>query len=260
MKNNILSLFMSLALLCMFSQTSFAQPEKEVNPPKAPSMMVPTVAGGAVDLSLMQTTLTGNGTPAQDFEAAFNIYDTEAADDFIIPAGGARSIISVEAVFTNPNGTAVMNVYADAANSPGALVFSESFPGIVASPIMLISTTCPPLDPGKYWLSLQMDQAFLVTGQAFWTTATEELGGTPWMVQNPGNGFASGCTTWADGAGCGFAGGSGPGLNYVINLSAVVASAPVPTMGEWALIVLAMLLLIIGTVAVTQRQSNIIKS
>lgn len=259
----LLSLSFTL-VFALCATVIYAQPSKQAGVSGEGGGFVPTDPGAVVDLTLTQATPAGNGTPSQEFEAAFSAYDTEAADDFIIPAGGARSIVSVDIIGTSSiGGTAgadvIMNVYDDAGGSPGALVFTETFVGAntAAGAFSLVSATCPPLPPGGYWISVISDNDFGGGGgQWFWSTSTDDLTGNPWMVQNPGNGFGTGCTTWSSGAACGFAGSTGPGLLMTINLSEQIAEEIVPTLGEWSIIILGILFLIVGVVSVTQRRTK----
>jgi len=257
---------LSLLTLLLSSGMILGQIQTQ-NPASGFGPMVPSTPGTPVGLILTQDMLTGNGTPSQNFEAAFDIYDIEAADDFIIPAGNPRSVVSIQPTFTTSLGSAFpsagcdvvdMFIFEDAGGLPGALIFTESFTVTSLTPLME-STTCPPLDPGTYWVSLQTNMGFGACGQSFWSTTTDGDAGTgAWAVRNLGGGF--GCpdaaSGWADGANvCGFAGGTGPGLSMILSLSEEIAPAEiVPTMGEWGIMSLSILMMIFGTVAMRQRQ------
>ena len=61
-----------------------------------------------------------NGTSSQNFEASFNQYDTELADDFVVPAGPDWSVdgVDVDGVYFNGPGPATtfnVSFYQDAA-------------------------------------------------------------------------------------------------------------------------------------------------
>ncbi len=210
-----------------------------------------SVGTGAVDITYEQSMLTGNGGPTQEFEAGFSAYDCEAADDFVIPPGGSRSIISVQPTFTGSIvGDITMRVYDDATGIPGNLVFSEVFPGTDYP--LLTSVNCPVLSPGTYWLSLQVDQDFGSFGQIFWSTTTDsDAGPNPWVWRNPGGGFGVGCIDWDVSTTCGIAGGTGPGLAMIINISEVAAG--IPTLSQWGLIIVSLSMLIFGIVVIKRR-------
>lgn len=255
-----------------FGQAIYAQTFQSIN--TNPVTPLPASAAGAtVDLILSQPADAG-GPPSQTLEAPFAAYDAELADDFVIPAGGSRTIVSFQPSFMSSTGLPVwegpviMNVYADAGGAPGALIFSESFFNpIVNDP--LISVNCPPLAPGTYWISAVVDQDFLdptgapTFGQAFQDVSNTNTAG-PGVVhwRNPGNAFGSGCTAFMPLIGC--LGVPNPGAAFNLNLSEEIIEevAPIPTMGEWGLIVLGIMLLIFGLVAVNQKQTstNIIKA
>ena len=69
-----------------------------------------------------------NATSSQDFEAAFDPFDDELADDFVVPGGQTWSVESVDAdgvYFNGPGPAASFHVrfYTNSAgNLPGALV------------------------------------------------------------------------------------------------------------------------------------------
>src|SRR5439155_2376121 len=70
---------------------------------------------------------TPGGVTSQDFEAAFDPFDSSAADDFVVPAGQTWNITEVDVAgeYTVGGGPAAsFNVffYSDTATLPGALV------------------------------------------------------------------------------------------------------------------------------------------
>lgn len=165
-----------------------------------------------------QTVSTGNGTPTQDFEPAYNVYDVLAADDFTLPVATSMVSVSVAGTMTSaPPDSFKITIFGDSEGVPGKVVYSELFidPNFPVSPTFDLSN-CPVLKAGTYWLSVQAVSAFGSKGQWFWSTAGDGKG-HPWKIQNTAAGFVGGCTSWGDGAGCGFAGASGPGLMFVLH-------------------------------------------
>ncbi len=175
---------------------------------------------------------TGNGLPSQDFEAAFDDFDAEAADDFIAPgtAQMASTIcqVSIEGTGaglpTDPANMVVLNIYDDDNGLPGTVIYTESFSGAAVDPdgdgnFTLDLTGSMMLIGGEtYWLSAVAEMGFNCCGQWFWTTASDG-NGSAYVWQNPGGGFGLGCTTWTDGATCGLS--AGPDLMMDIGFNEI---------------------------------------
>jgi hypothetical protein len=141
---------------------------------------------------------------SQDFEAALDTADDQAADDFVIPAGQTWSIEGVdvdgEYMGTGPAASFHVHFYADASTLPGALVCDRpanpytNGPSAGDAAITLISP-CVLFGPGTYWVSVQSRQDFNPAGQWFWQNRSAQSG-FPAAWQNPGDGFGTGCVTW----------------------------------------------------------------
>lgn len=178
-----------------------------------------TALGSCANLDVFnQVISTGNGAPSQDFEPSYSFFDVEAADDFTLPV--ATSLVSVSVVGTAPTAAPDsfrVTIFRDEGGKPGVIMYSEIFvdPAFNATPTFDLSS-CPVLNAGTYWLSVQAIASFGTYGQWFWTTASDGVG-QPWMVQNPAGGFVGGCTTWSNGMDCDFAGASGPGLMFSLS-------------------------------------------
>lgn len=165
-------------------------------------------------LNYVQSILNMNGTASQDFNTANDIYDVEAADDFTLPVASALSSISVNGMGMAPD-SFLVKIYSNGGGSPGTLLYSQLFvdPAFTISPTFDLSA-CPVLQAGTYWISVQAVASFSLYGQWYWTTAADGSG-TNWNIRNPNGGFGA-CLDWSDGAVCGFASGTGPGLAYDI--------------------------------------------
>ena len=80
----------------------------------------------ATDVTRMlyeQVDLDAGGWTSQDFEAAFDAYDNQGADDFVVPAGEYWDIQSVTVIGSGapgPFALANVEIYADAAGMPAA--------------------------------------------------------------------------------------------------------------------------------------------
>jgi PKD repeat protein len=165
-----------------------------------------------------------NGLPSQQFEAAFAAYDNQGADDFIVPAGVVWTINQIDVLGSYSSGggpVPAVNVYlyADSAGLPGTEVYQAL--GLVpvdASGDLNITLTTPVVLPeGHYWVSVQADMDFTPTGQWYWSTRSVQSN-TAYAWINPGDGFGTGCTTWAPGAAtCGVGGGIEPDALFRLN-------------------------------------------
>ena len=144
----------------------------------------------------------GTGVVSQNFEASFDAYDSQGADDFTVPAGPNWIVkeVDVVGVYFNGSGPAVSeNVFffKDHKGKPGKLVATYTVVGVDTAGSFAI--TLPgrgqKLMPGHYWVSVQANMDFSNGGEWGWEKQTT-VEGEPAMWQNPGDGFGTGCTTW----------------------------------------------------------------
>lgn len=163
------------------------------------------------DILLDQSAGIAGNLVSQELEPANAAFDSEAADDFVVPPGG-WNINSVTAFGVQFNGTggAHTNVdvhfYNDQSGAPmntpflsftdlvpssqdNAGVFTIDFPSTVS------------LTSGTYWIAVVVDEDFVPWGQWAWSTITA-ITGSPFYWRNPGDGFASGCTAWTASTAC----------------------------------------------------------
>jgi hypothetical protein len=183
----------------------------------------------------------GNGTPSQNFPNPGNDpFDSEAADDFVIPLAPSMAAAICEVSITgtstlgglpaDPNSLVTLNIYSNAGGIPGSIIYTEDFLGPAVDPantgsFVLSPTGAVNLVGGEtYWLSVVATLDFALAGQWFWSTASDGNDG-PYQWQNPGGGFGTPCTTWGDGgATCGVGGGTGPDLLMDISFVEVPTS------------------------------------
>ncbi|HVS02609.1 MAG TPA: DUF11 domain-containing protein [Thermoanaerobaculia bacterium] len=192
-------------------------PEEEWPPVSEPSQDVSARSDGPLALLYDQTDDgTGNGVPDQDFEAAFDAYDCEAADDFAVTSSGVWEIdrVATQGIRSGSGVPTAVDVtfYANAPGGgnpdlPGAVVCA--YPGLLpeSSPSLIVELPTPcVLPPGVYWLGIQARQAF-TSGQHFWSKrAAQSASEAVW--RNPGDGFGTGCTGFApQQTVCGLSGG-----------------------------------------------------
>ena len=115
---------------------------------------------------------------SQNFEATNDAFDTEAADDFVVPAGQAWNVTQadVDGENTGPAASVNVRIYQDAAGLPGAQVYSAlgaaANAGPAAGDFEIPLPSPPTLPAGHYWLSVQTNQDFNPNGQWYWHTRT----------------------------------------------------------------------------------------
>ena len=157
---------------------------------------------------------------SQNFEAANDAYDDQAADDFAVPPGEKWTIETIEILGGYWNGTGPLtsvNVwfYQNTGGLPGTQVFSQL--GLVPTSkvdgdlVLHLPSPPPTLSGGTYWLSVQANMNRSSGGQWGWTARAAQSY-SPFAWRNPGNGFGSGCTAWTTNGACGFT--AGPDLLF----------------------------------------------
>jgi hypothetical protein len=154
----------------------------------------------------------GVGIVSQDFESAFDAYDSQGADDF----GKCKKIkkVTADGAFFNGSGPAASyNVFIyKKGSTPGALVKQcNSSADTSASP----SIPCTQRAKKGGWLSVQVVMNFSTGGEWGWNT-NNTVRGNAAQWQNPGNGFSTGCTTYTTLTTC-IAAGEGGDYSFGIN-------------------------------------------
>lgn len=175
---------------------------------------------------------SGNGAPDQDFEAAYDIYDSEGADDFDVTWADGWYINQVQTVgsysTTGPVATVNVAFYADAGGSIGSQICAYN--GIVpadttgGSLVIDLPSDCF-VGTGMAWVAVQSQLDVGTSGQHFWSNRnTANFSGAMW--QNPGDGFGTGCTTWTAMTTCGVGGGF---PDFQFQLWGYEGTGPTPT-------------------------------
>jgi hypothetical protein len=145
--------------------------------------------------------------PSQDAETALDFFDSQAADDFIVPAGQAWQVTEVDVLgeYDSAGPAASFHVFFyqnGAGDLPGTLVASRLENPYTGSNDFVITLTEPIIVPeGHYWVSVQARQDITQAGFWLWHNRTvQSNSGAAW--QNPGNGFGTGCVVWVRRTAC----------------------------------------------------------
>ena len=166
----------------------------------------------------------GVGIVSQNFEATFDQYDAQGADDFKIAAGGCKiKIVHADGLYFNGAGPAVNFTveFYKSGTTPTTLIKSLTkkyvdTSGGLGSVDIKLGKKGPKLDKGKYWVSVIANLDFQAGGEWGWNTNnTQRQLAAVW--QNPGNGFGSGCTTWGNMVSCIGALGQGPDFSFSLS-------------------------------------------
>jgi hypothetical protein len=177
---------------------------------------------------------------SQNFEAAFDAYDGFAADDFVVPAGQTWSInlVEVDGEYSTAGGPATsvnVFIYSNATGSlPGALNASRTNVAYTQGPAagdFVVSLGSPiVLGAGTWWISVQSNQVSSTAGQWFWhNRAVTSNAGAAW--QNPGGGFAVGCTSWGRRGVCVPSGSADPDQVFRLSGTLSTGATATPTPG-----------------------------
>ncbi|MEO8198825.1 MAG: hypothetical protein ABI689_19090 [Thermoanaerobaculia bacterium] len=202
MRNSRLFDAVVLAGLLMLAAGSAVEaasiPQKSVNR----SGIIPAYAPEVVLYSQLDSPGT-NSTGSQNFEVANDAFDTELADDFVVPAGGwAIDNVTTASVYFNGTGpapTVHVAFYSNSGALPGAAVAGCDYPAVVpvdttGSFSIALAPACS-LAPGTYWVSVVANMNFAPGGQWGWTDRTV-VSNSPAAWRNPGGGFGTTCTAW----------------------------------------------------------------
>ncbi len=170
----------------------------------------------------------------QNFEAAYDVYDAEGADDFVVTWADGWNIEQVGAIAgywgATPGGPAAsinLALYSDGSGLPGSAIctyMNNPYTDDGAGNFLMDFSGSPCYLPaGTYWVSLQGNLDFAVGGQFGWGTETVQTGAEG-VWQNPGDGFGNGCTSWTPRSGCGYL-----ELDYSFLLNGTESVGPTPT-------------------------------
>lgn len=163
---------------------------------------------------------TGVGVVSQNFEPELDVYDSQLADDFVVPDSGHPwqvTAVTVTGVYFNGSGPAAsenVTFYKDANGVPGAVKDAQTVVGADSNGSFTILLEKFALSPGHYWVSVQANMDFSSGGEWGWETRSVQNGNAA-LFQNPADGFGTGCTSWSNMAAC--VGLGGPDLMFSLS-------------------------------------------
>lgn len=145
----------------------------------------------------------GIGIVSQNFEATYDAYDSQGADDFKIKnsTGATVKRVFVDGVYfggVGPANNIHVTFYKNASGHPGAVKKdypTQSYSDLTGTGTFSIPIPGLKLAKGTYWVSVYVNMDFGVGGEWGWNT-NNTIRNKPSNWQNPGNGFSTGCSTW----------------------------------------------------------------
>jgi hypothetical protein len=192
------------ALSMTLATASLAQAEDHAVPPASQPAQPRRLVTGAAESCYAQ--LEGDtpvGISSQRFEPEYADLTTRGVDDFTLSGLCVVRSVDVAGTYfshTGPPDSESVVVYADGGGRPGAVIARQTLvDGDVTSKgsFHLVLTRAVRLDPGTFWISVRANMWFSRGGLWGWETTSDQHG-TGAMWKNPGDGFATGCTTYMD--------------------------------------------------------------
>lgn len=137
---------------------------------------------------------------SQDYEPAYDEFDSESADDFTVPIGTEWHIerVDVAGEYTTqgPASAAHVRIYTNSADELPLNLLAERLDQPLFDSLGNFEITLSPpisLLPGTYWIGVQARQDFMPSLRWYWQDRHAlTLAGAVW--RNPGDGHQTGCT------------------------------------------------------------------
>lgn len=149
---------------------------------------------------------TGIGIVSQNFEASLDFYDTAGVDMFDTKKTCKVTGIYAIGVYFNGYGPAdseTVTFYEDNGGVPGNVINTQTVAGADSGTgTFTIPLTEVALPPGPKWVSVVANMDFATGGEWGWELTSTQKQGANGLWENPGDGFGTGCTSWADVEGC----------------------------------------------------------
>jgi hypothetical protein len=155
----------------------------------------------------------GVSVVSQHFDTKFLSFDSQGADDFTIVRRAVVKHVVVDGLYfrgTGPANSIHVTFYKDAARAPGTVVQDvphAPYTDITGKGTFRVTLPKFTLKAGTYWLSVFVNMPFRLGEWGWSTNNTVRHKGSRW--RNPGDGFATGCTSWEKTTACILAGEGG---------------------------------------------------
>lgn len=191
-----------LLVLLMTAIVSFGQ-GKQITKQSAVGAKGVTYAIDAPSVLFSQMTPSADPAIASQTFPDFGNCTMQGADDFTVPAGPSWNVSRVDVIGVLGGGPVSffdVFIYADAAGSPGAPVYSATGLAFTQNTnVFTITLTSAAILPaGTYWISVVANMPFVPNGQYFWQPNTGPLAGNVFYWRDPCN-LATGFTNWTPG-------------------------------------------------------------
>ena len=140
----------------------------------------------------------GLGVVSQNFETAYNDYDSRGADDFYLQSAcQVRRVDVVGEYFSGPGPADSANVtlYRDFNGAPGGVITNQenlTAVGDGTGSFRITLTTGVGLAPGRYFVSVQINMDLDPAGEWSWRT-NDTARGIRALWRNKSDGFGTGC-------------------------------------------------------------------
>ncbi len=163
----------------------------------------------AVDACYVQGSANGLGLVSQNFEPAYDTFDSRGADDFLLHSRCVVRNVTVKGDYFNGSGPADsinILIYADAGGLPGKILkqFADrAYTDPAGTGNFSIPLPKTVLQPGLYWISVRPNMDFKPNGEWEWSTSYNLHNNVP-VWRNPGDGFETGCIAYESVFNCGF--------------------------------------------------------
>ena len=139
-----------------------------------------------------------SGVSAQDYGPGHEDLDTFGAADVLLRSACTVGLVRIEGSRGNEPSTAItLTIYGDTDRTPNEadLRCTETFPARGPDYRVEFGTPCQ-LDPGRYWLVVQVHLDYGDGEQQWYWSLTDTARGYQGKWKNPGGGAATPCEDW----------------------------------------------------------------
>ena len=161
------------------------------------------------------------GVVSQNFGTGMSALDSQGADDFTLPKRCRVSTVGIDGMVYNGVADSFnVTFYKDRHGLPGRVVSTATSDEFGPCPPRVVCDTAISLPSpvtlkrGGGWVSVQVNLDF-GEGEFVWVTGQTQIG-EPAVWQNPGDGWGTGCTTWANLQSCWGELKPGPDFEFVL--------------------------------------------